>query len=143
MLEIRRVAYEDVPDMWDFVALYIQEALIHDNGECDLASVYGSINSGYVDLWVVIDTQTKALVGAVTTSIISFPLKKSLDIYTVTIDAPRAQWFPLFRTLELYGEAMGCKDILTTGRLGLTRVLPKLGFKTVQVKMAKEIDNGR
>ena len=67
--------------------------------------------------------EKKELVGAVTTGFLVTPLKWSMEIRTLAVDAPRDEWLPLFEQLETYAAIHGCETIEMTGRKGWQKVL--------------------
>ncbi len=141
MLEIKRIAIGDVAECLDFIAPYLVSALKHTNGESTLEETCAELLDGQLDLWLVIG-EHKTMCGVVTTGFVWYPMKKSMEIRTVTIYAPRQEWLPLLETLEEWAKAHKCSDVETTGRLGLEHLLPSAGFKKIDVKMGKVLDYG-
>ena len=139
MLKIQRVASNHVVETLPFVAGYILDALRHDTGEATIETINHALVTGSLDLWLIFESESKGLRGCATTGIIFYPMKRTLEIHTVTVDAPRDEWFPLIDTLERYAEGYGCTDIVILGRRGLAKILPEIGFKQVQVKMSKQV----
>ena len=142
MLELRRVDIDNVAECLDFIAPYVLSALAHDNGESTLEEVCAELLSGELDLWLAIG-EHKTMCGVATTGFVWYPRKKSMEIRTVTVHAPREEWLPLIGTLEEWAKAHGCVDIETTGRLGLEEVCALVSFKKIDVKMGKVLDYGK
>lgn len=139
MLTIRQVDRKDALDMLPFVFTYLARALRHDNSEGTVEMLSLEIVEGGLILWLVYDDEEKRLCGAVTTGFVKYPRKLSMELRTVTIDAPRSEWLPLFKTLEKFAAAFGCYDIETTGRVGLEKLTPMAGFRKTHVKMTKRV----
>ena len=137
MLAIRPVSRADVDAVLPFVFRYIEEALYHDNMEGAVENIALELMDGDLTLWLVYDSNQ--LKGCVTTGFVAYAYKLSMELRTVTIHAPRDEWLPLFETLEAYAQKHGCYDIECTGRLGLEKLTPAVGFKKTHVKMTKRV----
>jgi len=139
MLTLRRIEQQHVIETLSFIAAYIERALEHDHGEMDVDTVIERLVTGEFDLWIAFDPDTKSVAGAVTTSFIKYPLKWSLELITMSVDAPREDWQPLIEELETWAAIHGCCDIEFLGRMGWAKTGNQIGFRPTHVKMTREV----
>lgn len=138
MPELRSVDKKDVQEVWPFIMPYLASALRHDNGEMSLEGVAAALIQGPMMAWLVIDNHE--MQGVVTTHIIDYDCKRTLEIVHFACAASREEWVPLFETLERWAAANGCFDIELIGRPGWRRVAPDMGFNETSVVMNKRVD---
>lgn len=139
MLQMRRVEQAQVTDCLPFVLPYLDRAAAHSDGEHDTETLGLELLNGDLEMWLIYDDVKKELVGAVTTTFLVYPLKWAMEVRTLTVDAPREEWAPLFEQLETYAAIHGCETIEMSGRKGWMKVLPDLGFDSVTVRMSKRV----
>lgn len=138
MLQLRRIDEAQVVDCLPFVLKYLDRATVYSDGN-DTETIGLELMEGGLELWLIYDDVKKELVGAVTTGFLVTPLKWSMEIRTLAVDAPRDEWLPLFEQLETYAAIHGCETIEMTGRKGWQKVLPEVGFEEVHITMSKKV----
>jgi hypothetical protein len=87
-----------------------------------------AMKEGRVQGWACINNGD--IVLAFSTTIYDTPTGKTLEIVAVGGNGVDDWLWCLDRVAE-WGQSLGCKRLLTSGRKGWTKVLSKAGFKTV------------
>ena len=91
-----------------------------------------------MQLFAIIDTKAKCMLGALVTEIISYPRKRVFSLALIGgVEAER--WIDCIHDLELWAKDQGCEQVEVPGRIGWQRVLRGLGYQPVTYTCAKEI----
>ena len=116
-------------EVWERVAPWIEAALKHA-GTHDLEDIKEGILDGRFQLW-------PAPKAVLVTEIILYPKCRDLNLFLIGGDLE--QVLDMEEAVEAYAKALGCRQLIGSGRPGWVRVLKKRGWKEPIRVMAKEI----
>lgn len=126
-MEISIVPTEFVPQIWDQVKGYMEEAAEYTYGRYDVDDIYDSITQYEHVLWVAFEG--KVIKGAVVTSIKQYPKKRYVDMVFCAGIEGHTWKDPMLTTLQKWAFDAECDGIESSGRLGWSRVFKDSGYK--------------
>jgi hypothetical protein len=124
---------------WNRVRILLLPAIKRTNGRWDEAFLLASLVMNEQSLWVVLD-QDGQRVGAVTTEIIEYPLKRVFAL-NFTGGKDWDEWNPeAFRIFNKFAVDAGCDLIEFTARDGFWKWFKKDGFERTSSFYEKRIN---
>lgn len=129
LLVLKGIQPDEVDAVWDSLWSLLDKAEEYNAGvpitETDTKE---AIKTGKVQGWACMDGDRMVL--AFTTTIYETPAGKTLEI--VAVGGTRLdEWMWTLDRVAEWGQSLGCKRLLTSGRKGWIKVLSKVGFTTV------------
>lgn len=132
MIDLLCVDPKDVHQIWPQARQLIKTAIEH-TGLSEFSDIERDVLSGDQFLWLAISDHIEA---AATTHLIKARGKPVL-IITACSGHQRERWLPLFRQIENYAKAEGCRCVRIYGRKGWERVLN--GYRVEHVILEKAL----
>lgn len=127
---IKGIQVHEVDELWGDVWPLLNKAEEYNAGvPITEQDTLAAIKNKDVQAWVCVNNSGNIDL-AFTTTIYETPFGKTLEIVAVggkNLD----KWLWVLDFLSDWAQKLGCKRLLTSGRLGWTKVLRKNGFKTV------------
>lgn len=137
MLKVSIVLPDQVPDIWNRVVPFLEQAVETSNGRMSAANTLDRILKSQVYLWVCYDDQSLEIAGAATTHVT--PYDGGVKYLTVELLAGErfSEWRDIMQAaLVKLAIAESCIGVELIGRDGWVRELRDLGwtraFSTVQ-----------
>lgn len=124
---------------WKEALEFLLDALKR-NDECSIYDIYELLKSGDLTLWMFYNDESKKAFGSMITQVIEHPHKKVFGVFLMGTNSFE-RFKPLFKDMVAHARSIGAASIDCAGRLGLERLLPKLGFKKSYVVMAYDLRN--
>ena len=127
MIEVSMVPPQLLDTCWGKIEAYLDKAAKYTYGRYSVNDIYEAIKDGDNVLWVAFDAGN--IVGAVVTSMVTYPRKKALCMqFCGGVDLKN--WKdPMLALLRRYAEDMGCEIIEATARKGWAKVFELDGYK--------------
>lgn len=119
----------------------ILDSLQYANEEITWGGLIEKLQSGSFDLWVLWDRQNESFHGFIVTGFVELPERLAVDVIAMSSNAPREIWMEHLKTIEDYALSMGATELVIEGRRGWLKVLDKVGFEPVSVKMVKRLNS--
>jgi len=124
---IRGIPAEMVEGVWRFAEPFIKRALDHTFGEVSANDLKAICLTRDSQLWMI--QHGTRIVGAGTTSIITYPQMKVCRIVTLA-GSQFDEWRDMAHTqIELWAEAQGCDGMEAYVRKGFVPKLIEIGYK--------------
>jgi hypothetical protein len=119
-----------IDEMWPHVRDKIRAA-VERTGLCSFADIESDVLTGMQLVWIA--WNGSEIMAAATTQLVK-PYDK-VCVLTACSGYDREQWLPLFKQIEDYAKAEGCRTMRIFGRKGWERVLD--GYRVEHVILEK------
>ena len=129
MHKISIVLKEQVPDIWEKVLPFLDEAVKTSDGRMSTANTFDRIMSQQIFLWVAYDETTLQLHGAATTHVTLYDSVKFLTVELLGGNEFFEWRDQMQQALVKLAIAEGARGIELIGREGWVRALKDLGWK--------------
>lgn len=124
---------------WNVLEPFVREALKHSQGETDTMGLLKKASIDKVQVWVVVQTDTKTVLGVATTEVVDYDNVAALRVITLG-GVGMAQWMEqLCEKLTAFARLHHCDRIESVGRPGFARRLLSLGFQPSYVVMTLQL----
>lgn len=133
-----KIEKENLNLAWNDAAPYLDGAMFQ-TPEYSLTDIYRMLKTGSLTLWMFYNDKKKTAYGAMVTEIIEHPQKRILHIFLMSADN-FDDVEPLFEPFLEYAKQIGADSIECGGRLGLEKLLARLGFKKSYIVMDIEVN---
>ncbi len=110
---------------------WIEEALEYTGGTHDYDDVVAAVQTGQMQFW-------PAPLGCAVTEIVLYPKMKALHVFLAGAD-DMEQLLDMIESAVAWGREQGCTSMTIAGRQGWSKILSKLGWKTVMTVMERSI----
>ncbi len=137
MMRLILVDHTNIHLAWKDAAPYLARA-IKTQDEYSLENVYTELTCGSLSLWMFYNDKIGKPFGAMTTFVTDGPIKKILTIFLMAADHFDDVAL-LFDDLVTYTKQIGADSIECYGRMGLEKLLDKLGFKKIYIAMGIDV----
>lgn len=128
-----------LPDVWPHVAPLLDKAVTLNPEIIDLGDVYTASLSGVYVVWVAVDEETGAFVGAVTTRILTYPKTKALAMDFIG-GSRMKEWLHLAQeAVEEHARRNGCTHLEGYGRRAWSKYLEPIGWNQAFITYKKEL----
>lgn len=129
LLALKGIQFDEVDSVWhDFWPLLSKAEEYNAGVPITENDTKEAMKAGKVQGWACMDVDK--MVIAFTTTIYETPSGKTLEV--VAVGGSRLdEWLWALDRVAEWGQSLGCKRLLTSGRKGWTKILSQVGFKTV------------
>lgn len=144
MAVIHRVHPQHVDAVFPHAGELLQKALDRGLGEVELSTIFEHCRTGSQQLWLGFDENTRKIILAFTTEIVTYPTgQKQLHMHLTggteyLIDKWMNDWSG---PVEDFCRQEGIKYVHTTGRPGWVKYLKPMGYTKYYEVLVKEILN--
>jgi len=136
-LEAIAVPKELLNETWPFVLRFIQEPLLHEQGDLTPEKVYNYIEDGTFILLVCVDKGN--IKAALTLEVIQKPTARIMNLVTTGGTEIDAWQDVMSDTVDIIAKENNCNFIHTRGRLGWLKQLKRNGYKPLYFIASKEV----
>lgn len=111
---------------WDDIAIFINRALKHNNGELSLDDVKNSIETGEYELFGHVENGKLEAIAII--NMIYYPNKKSMNILMASCNDVYAAIHEFLSIMDKFAKDNECSSIYIHGRKGWSKVLSDYGY---------------
>jgi hypothetical protein len=140
-LNVTGVPADMIEGVWEEVGPWIEKALSFGNGEFGVTDIYDALIGRDMQLWIIYEMPEKAIVLAVVTQIIHYPLKKTCRVVTLGGES-HLLWERRLFVLEEWASDQGCSNVEAFVRGGLAKKMKHLGYNNTYTVVSKDIKGG-
>ena len=137
MIEQVLIPTDKVKQVWSIVVKDIADALARSNAYARAEHIKKDILDNKMQLWILLDSETKEYYGVCVTEIIQRPLQRCLNI-KIMKGRHRDKWEHLIKHVEEFAWHNNCDLLELVARPGWKKILKQYGYKESHVLLEKK-----
>ena len=137
MIEQVLIPTDKVKQVWSIVVKDIADALARSNAYARAEHIKKDILDNKMQLWILLDSETKEYYGVCVTEIIQRPLQRCLNI-KIMKGRHRDKWQHLIKHVEEFAWHNNCDLLELVARPGWKKILKQYGYKESHVLLEKK-----
>lgn len=134
---VTKVERQEVPAIWSIAYPMLEPAIERTNGRLDEATVFKSLLTGELVLWVIFKGGP---IGSLVTQVFTWPSGLKVARYLLAGGKDHTDWLSNSPVIEAWVKEQGCTILEAWGRPGWEKSLTKEdGWRRSGVEMEKKI----